>query len=214
MKRVRGARSNNSQRANNHRINILGFMRKEDELKRQRRYAYWQIMLVAMCLIAARIFSITSVEGDTAFQSANDRSRWCTIASLVEDGTYSIDRVRSIVIRRKGKRPHLAWDSLDKVRHRGSDGKMHYYSSKPPLFPTLVSGVYWVVRLVSGANMTEYPIYSPRPCFDVRESATCICVFLVHDLVDGLADVGRMVQKIFGHGNLLWHDANTFCDVS
>jgi hypothetical protein len=64
-------------------------------------------------------------------QSANDRSRWCTVWSLVERGTYVIDEIR----RRPG------WDTIDLVRHEG-----HFYSTKPPIFPTLVAGLCWLIK--------------------------------------------------------------------
>jgi hypothetical protein len=64
---------------------------------------------------------------EVAFFSANDRSRWCTVWSLVERGTYRIDEI----IQRPG------WDSIDKVKVDG-----HFYSTKPALFPTLVAGLY------------------------------------------------------------------------
>jgi hypothetical protein len=64
---------------------------------------------------------------DVAFFSANDRSRWCTVWSLVHRGTYQIDEIM--------QRP--GWDSIDKVKVDG-----HFYSTKPALYPTLVAGLY------------------------------------------------------------------------
>ena len=64
------------------------------------------------------------------FLSANDRSRWCTIRALVEHGTYEIDAITA----------QPRWDTIDKVRHRNRDGQQRFYSSKPPLLPTLKSG--------------------------------------------------------------------------
>ena len=57
------------------------------------------------------------------FLSANDRSRWMTIRSLVEHGTYEIDEIVG----------QPTWDTIDMVQHRGRDGELHLYSSKPPL---------------------------------------------------------------------------------
>ncbi len=133
-------------------------MHKHEKVRRARREYYVLIIGVTLCLIAGRICSITSKEGDTAFQSANDRSRWCTVAALVEDGTYQIDRLVNFTNEKK-RRP---WYTIDMVRHRGEDGKLHYYSSKPPLFPTMVAGVYWFVHQFDGLSMTEQPIYVPR----------------------------------------------------
>lgn len=85
------------------------------------------------------------------FLSANDRSRWCTVRALVEpemrvietqqDGSrswvpYAIDRVIQ----------EPTWDTIDMVKHDG-----HLYSSKPPLFPTLMAAEYWVIYRLTGA---------------------------------------------------------------
>ncbi|QDT10207.1 hypothetical protein [Planctomycetes bacterium K23_9] len=133
-------------------------MRKHEDKRENRRTFYHLCLLVVMCLTAGRICSVTSREGDTAFLSANDRSRWCTVASLVEDGTYEIDRF----VNYKNKKNRRPWYTIDMVRHRGADGEQHFYSSKPPLFPTMVAGVYWVAHNVFGLTMSEQPIYVPR----------------------------------------------------
>lgn len=73
--------------------------------------------------------------------SANDRSRWCTVWSLVDRGTYQIDEITK----------HRGWDTIDKVYHEG-----HFYSSKPALFPTLVAGLYWCVKQVTGWDLLNY----------------------------------------------------------
>ncbi len=125
-----------------------------------RRSAYLIFALIVLALTAGRISVVKGRDGTTAFLSANDRSRWCTVASLVEHGTYAIDSQIEIVdpIRR-----HIhPWQTIDKVRHLGTDGKQHYYSSKPPLFPTAVAGIYKVVNLVTGMTLTDQPIYLAR----------------------------------------------------
>jgi len=83
--------------------------------------------------------------------SANDRSRWATVWSLVERGTYQIDEIDSTVILHKpsGKR-RLRFRTIDKVRHND-----HFYSTKPPLFPTLVAGVYSAVSSLTGWNLVD-----------------------------------------------------------
>ena len=72
--------------------------------------------------------------------SANDRSRWCTVWSLVEQGTYQIDRIRRVP----------GWDTIDLVKHEG-----HFYSTKPPLFPTIVAGLYWLEKQVLHWSLTN-----------------------------------------------------------
>ena len=117
------------------------------------------MITVAVGIAAGRIAVVKSRDGDTAFLSANDRSRWCTVASLVEDGTFAIDRQIAITDASGKRRP---WSTIDRVRHTGTDGVMHDYSSKPPLFSILVAGVYWPVYQISGMSLTEQPIYVTR----------------------------------------------------
>lgn len=76
------------------------------------------------------------------FLSANDRSRWCTVRALVEEGTYSIDNI----IQQPG------WDTIDMVKYNG-----RLYSSKPPLLATLLAGPYWVIHRLSGHTLGTHP---------------------------------------------------------
>ena len=121
---------------------------------------YHLMIFLAISLTAGRIVVVTSREGDTAFLSANDRSRWATVASLVERGTYVIDE--QIAITNPIHRNRRPWNSIDKVRHLGKDGRQHYYSSKPPLLATVVAGIYWAIYQVTGLTLTQYPQYLPR----------------------------------------------------
>ena len=135
-------------------------MRKHDQKRAGRWLVFRILMLSALAIVAGRIATVTSPEGDTAFHSANDRSRWSTVAALVEDGTYQIDRQH--FIQNPIHRHRYPWRSIDRVMHTGKDGKQHHYSSKPPLLPTMVAGVYWCVFTVSGLSMTDHPVYVPR----------------------------------------------------
>src|SRR5437870_252518 len=76
---------------------------------RLRWAVYWLLITISVGGMVGRILSVDSVDrlsqqsqlaerGDRRnimrpFLSANDRSRWCTIRSLVEFGTYEIDEV-------------------------------------------------------------------------------------------------------------------------
>jgi hypothetical protein len=100
-----------------------------------------------------RILHAVGREGTTPFFSANDRSRWCTLAALVENGTYQIDGIYDLSDS-NGRRP---WFTIDRVQHRGHDGFQHSYSSKPPLLPTLYAGVYWLIHQATGLKLTERP---------------------------------------------------------
>ena len=129
-----------------------------DTYKAHRRYTYWLLILIGLAISAGRIAVVTSKEGDTPFLSANDRSRWCTIAALVEARTYEIDQHIKLK-NRQGRRP---WYTIDMVRHRGDDGELHYYSSKPPLLPTIIAGIYWLVYQATGMTLSAQPIYVGR----------------------------------------------------
>ncbi len=121
---------------------------------------YHLLITLSLALTAGRIAVVSSPEGDTAFLSANDRSRWATVATLVERGTYEIDQQISIV--NPIKRNRRPWNTIDKVKHLGKDGKQHHYSSKPPLLATVVAGLYYVARGVTGMTLSEQPIYMAR----------------------------------------------------
>jgi hypothetical protein len=72
--------------------------------------------------------------------SVNDRSRWATVYSLAEKGTYQIDET--------------PWPmTIDRVQLNG-----HSYSSKPALLPTLLAGEYLVLKTGFGKlNFQDNP---------------------------------------------------------
>ena len=104
------------------------------ETRSARRFAMLLIIVVSSAM------SFTQIVQSIPLQSANDRSRWSTVWSLVERGTYQIDEIDAAP----------GWGTIDKVRHEG-----HFYSSKPPLQSTLVAGVYWCVKRITGWNLTD-----------------------------------------------------------
>ena len=64
--------------------------------KSSRNLATYLTMAIVFLGIAAQVLRIVQVQspsGETPFFSANDRSRWCTIAALAIDGTYEIDKL-------------------------------------------------------------------------------------------------------------------------
>lgn len=97
---------------------------------------------------------------------ANDISRWCTVWSLLERGTYIIDE--------------CPWQdrTQDKVRRAdpfftpsqpGEPPPLHFYSSKPPFLPTLIAGLLYPFRALSGVPLDAFvfqeraPRYVPKP---------------------------------------------------
>jgi hypothetical protein len=77
---------------------------------------------------------------------ANDISRWCTVWSLVERGTYVID--------------DCPWqsetqDKIQKATGPGGDGEKHYYSSKPALLATMIAGMVYPARAITGVPLDK-----------------------------------------------------------
>ena len=96
------------------------------------RRAAWALIVASVAVHA------TLVSRAEPLQSANDRSRWCTIWSLIHRGSYQIDEIR--------KQPR--WETIDLVRVDG-----HFYSTKPPLMSTWVAGVTWCICRVTGWSL-------------------------------------------------------------
>lgn len=113
------------------------------------------MIVASMSVVTARLVDAPPL------RSANDRSRWCTVWSLVERGTYQIDEIR----RKPG------WDTIDLVRHDG-----HFYSSKPPLLPFVVAHLYLGIRQSTGWTLTSH-----------TELVTRSILFLINIVPMGLA---------------------------
>jgi hypothetical protein len=120
------------------------------------------------------------------FLSANDRSRWCAVRALVDPdmrvpgAPYAIDKV----IQQPG------WDTIDMVKHDG-----HLYSSKPPLFSTVMAVPYWLIWKLTGATLATAPYAIDRTLlvlFNVLPMAACF--WLVAKLAErfGTTDWGRV----------------------
>ncbi|QDS98932.1 hypothetical protein [Adhaeretor mobilis] len=119
------------------------------------------------------------------FLSSNDRSRWLAIRALVDHGTYEIDE---IVDRKR-------WNSIDMVQHRGSDGELHLYSSKPPLLYTIIAGEYWLLQKLTGWTLEEKPYHVGRAILlTVNILPFALMMYLLAKLVDrfGQTDWGRI----------------------
>lgn len=111
---------------------------------------HWSGLLIVIVATAVQVWAVSQ---GRSLQSANDRSRWCTVWSLVERGTYHIDDI--------DQAPE--WSTIDKVRHRhGDDQPWHFYSSKPPLFSTVVAGVYWIEKQTLGYSLTDNTAFVSR----------------------------------------------------
>lgn len=137
------------------------------------------------------------------FLSANDRSRWATVRALVEQGTYAIDEIIA--------EPN--WDTIDMVKHVGTDGEPHLYSSKPPLLPTIIAGEYWLIHKATGETLGSQPYAIGRGMLATINILPMILLLLaVAYLVEqfGVTDWGRFaVMTTAAFGTFL----NTFSNV-
>ena len=124
--------------------------------------------------------------------SANDRSRWDTVRSLVEDGTYAIDNIVA----------QPGWDTIDMVQHKGRDGQKHLYSSKPPLLATLMAGPYWVVYHVYRRDAgNDHPYEIGRGLLILYNVPLLLVYFLIlASLAErfGTTDWGRLFMMAAG----------------
>lgn len=125
--------------------------------KRRHWGMYWLIILVSVATIGGRVATVKNhyEPGESAFFCANDRSRWSTIHSLVDHGTYEIDRVLE-------SPSEIRWDTIDKVRHKNRQAQQRFYSSKPTLLPTILAGEYWILKKVTGLSLSDRPLMVSR----------------------------------------------------
>ena len=124
---------------------------------------------IPLVIILGMAIATTFVWSSTPLQSANDRSRWCSVYSLVHQQSWQIDKIES----RDG------WSTIDKVRHND-----HFYSSKPAFLQALVAGVYWCVQRTTGWNLIKKTEESSHLILTiVNLIPTVIAWFLINGMV-------------------------------
>ncbi|RIK78371.1 MAG: hypothetical protein DCC67_11590 [Planctomycetota bacterium] len=121
--------------------------RRMAELERQFRSEGVSEDALQAKLEAARVLVEREERRQRPFLSGNDRSRWLAVRALVEKGTFAIDELID----------RNVWNTIDMVKHRGRDGQMHLYSSKPPLLIVLLAGEYWLVNRITGWTLADNP---------------------------------------------------------
>ncbi|WP_165225697.1 hypothetical protein [Aquisphaera insulae] len=103
---------------------------------------------VAMIVITASVaIALGVLLRQPSMMGANDISRWCTVWSLLERGTYVIDECPWQV------------ETQDKVKRapagapKDDESAKHYYSSKPALLSTLIAGILYPARKLTGVPL-------------------------------------------------------------
>ena len=131
------------------------------------------LVLAATALICSAILQAEPL------QSANDRSRWATVWSLVERGSFQIDEIDY----------YARWSTIDKVRYRTSESEpWHFYSSKPPLLSVIVAGLYAVERWTLGYGLFNDTAFVTRLLllivnglpFWLALRSLCRCLIMLH----------------------------------
>jgi len=163
------------------------------ERYRLRWSIYLLLLVVSLSALTSRIMRVESSDKKhpSPFLSANDRSRWSTIRALVDQGTYAID---DVIFDARGNRVR-GWHTIDLVRHKGSDGREHYYSSKPTFMPTLFAGIYWAIKHATGATLESKTFYVARlMLLLINVLPIGIALWLLARLVDrtGMSDWGKV----------------------
>jgi hypothetical protein len=135
--------------------------------------------------------------------SSNDRSRWATIRALVDGpGQESVSRyaIGQRVIQSGGRYKDSgivfdelsAWGTIDRVLH---PDRQEFYSSKPPLLPTILAGEYWLLQKLFGWTLVDQPWEVVRTIlFTVNWLPLLVYLWLMSRLVErlGTTDWGRM----------------------
>ncbi len=125
------------------------------------------LVLVAAVIQLVRILTVAATpHGETPFLSANDRSRWCTIASLTEDRSFVIDRFLDL---RDSSNKFRTWYSIDMVRKTEPDGSEHYYSSKPPLLSVMYAAVCSPIASLWNRRLSDAPLEVGRTLLVVTQ---------------------------------------------
>ena len=118
-----------------------------------RRTIYALFITVTASALAGHILAATR---SVPTLSDNDRSRWDTVRALVDDGTYAIGYRYTDPTTGKFEDRGIIneddWKTIDKVLRPDTQ---EFYSSKPPLLPTLLAGEYWLLKHTFGWSITE-----------------------------------------------------------
>jgi len=192
-----------------------------------RRMLYGVIIAVAVAMACGRIASVEFVHEPTLHRddknpadtkrkwpatrpqpmpsfSSNDRSRWCTVRSLVDDGTYVIgkrEKDHPKAVNGYGDRGIVfedGWGTVDKILKPDTQ---EFYSTKPPLLATIVAGEYWLLKHLFGWSIKDEPFLVMRTIlFTINGLGWFVYLLLLARLVEryGTTDYGRLFVMAAG----------------
>jgi hypothetical protein len=144
----------------------------------------------------------------TPMFSSNDKSRWATVRAIVEDRTYAIGKRTypdlknpkiysdvGILAEPQYKSLDIVLRPLDPATATGP-AETEFYSSKPPLFATLLAGEYWVLKRCLGWSITtDRWLVIPTILFTVNVIPFAVYLILLARLIEatGKSDFGRLL---------------------
>lgn len=190
-----------------------------------RRSAYLLLTATAVAIAAANVFGAESVVEPSRFKpapgqtygqekhrdwpderpdptpmfSSNDKSRWATVRALVENGTYGIgkrtypDPENPKEYRDEGILFEGQFRSIDVVMNPQTK---EFYSSKPPLFTTLLAGEYWILKQLFGWSFDgDRWLVVPTILITVNVIPFAVYLLLIAKLIDGIgkSDFGKLL---------------------
>jgi hypothetical protein len=139
--------------------------------------------VAALVIVAAtsQVLGIT-LKAPTHLE-VNDISRWCTVWSLLERGTYAIDdcpwqsktqdkvRRRDKLLRPDEGDSGLKWIEYAIAPKAWKEGEVteRFYSSKPPLLPTIIAGILYPFRAATGVELDRVVPQARLPRFVEKE---------------------------------------------
>ena len=144
-----------------------------------------------------RIWPATRPEPTPTYGS-NDRSRWATVRALVENGTYVVGKRENFKTPREKDNDDTGiiflndYLSVDKVMNPETG---EFYSSKPPLMPTIVAGEYWLVKKAFGWSIgPDRWLVIPFIILTINALPFALYLWLLAKLIEqyGTTDFGKL----------------------
>ena len=142
-------------------------------------------MILAAGLLVGTILQFPRLE-----YCVNDGSRWNTVFYLVEYGTYEylpIERPWWSGPKEEDNPWYVApMMTIDMIGIKQADGGYRYYSSKPPLLPTILAGIVWGVQKVTGTQFYQHPWFIIRTTLIIAQVLPFLLMLWI---------LGRLIQR-------------------
>lgn len=147
----------------------------------------------------------------TPMFGSNDKSRWATVRALVDDGTYVIGKrhLPDGGNKKDYRDSGIIWEpqyrSLDVIMQpvlpedAGMAVDKEFYSTKPPIYATILAGEYWLLKKAFGWNIVKDRwLVIPTILLTVNVLPFAIYLMLLAKLIEatGKTDFGRILAFV------------------